>query len=422
MKNIGIIGGGAAGLVSAWLLDAEYTINLFEKEDRLGGHARTIYVPTNQNIVPIETGFEFFNQELFPHFTHLLALLAIKTHSFPLTSTFYNLKNQTTLIFPPFRSQSIAWNMLLPKNLIVIAQLDYFLNQAKRSFPHISNTLRLQEFCDSLTFLTNSFKHSFLYPFLGSGWGASINDFKQFSAHDILKWFIHRPLRIKPIFWNEIVGGTSSYIQAIAQQLTTVNIKLSTAITTITFADSKYHISTANGTATSVDHLIIATDPQTACQLLQKIPQAQKAHSLLSQFDFFKTTIAVHGDTNLMPRKKEDWSVANIRYDGNQSYLTTYKPWKSSTDIFRSWISYDETLNSQSLPQPLYDLKNFHHQKVTPAFFIAQKGLKELQGTHNLWLAGHYMHDIDSHESAIVSAIKIAEKLAPFSKRLQSFK
>ena len=39
--KVGIIGGGIAGLAAAWLLDEEHEVTLFEKRDRLGGHAHT---------------------------------------------------------------------------------------------------------------------------------------------------------------------------------------------------------------------------------------------------------------------------------------------------------------------------------------------------------------------------------------------
>ena len=71
IMKVGIIGGGAAGLTAAWLLDQECEVVLFEKEARLGGHAHTIQVPYNGTIVPIEIGFgisyvNFLRQILLP--------------------------------------------------------------------------------------------------------------------------------------------------------------------------------------------------------------------------------------------------------------------------------------------------------------------------------------------------------------------
>jgi len=40
--RIGIIGGGAAGLAAAWLLEHDHDVTHFEKDDRLGGHAHTV--------------------------------------------------------------------------------------------------------------------------------------------------------------------------------------------------------------------------------------------------------------------------------------------------------------------------------------------------------------------------------------------
>jgi predicted NAD/FAD-binding protein len=56
---------------------------------------------------------------------------------------------------------------------------------------------------------------------------------------------------------------------------------------------------------------------------------------------------------------------------------------------------------------------------VDAAYFGAQKALQPYQGINNLWLAGIYMHDIDCHESAVVSGIKVAQALAPNSPRLR---
>jgi predicted NAD/FAD-binding protein len=56
--------------------------------------------------------------------------------------------------------------------------------------------------------------------------------------------------------------------------------------------------------------------------------------------------------------------------------------------------------------------------RVTPAYFAAQRSIAALQGRHRLWLAGMYLHDVDCHEGAVMSAINGARRLAPSSERL----
>jgi uncharacterized protein len=147
-----------------------------------------------------------------------------------------------------------------------------------------------------------------------------------------------------------------------------------------------------------------------------KIPK-NLSKPALNQIECFATTLAVHGDQSFMPKNKSDWSVTNVWYDGKKSAITVYKSWKSATPIFRSWLLYNG--NKEKLPKPIYALEHFHHQKVTPLYFQMQNELQKYQGIDNLWLAGAYMHDIDSHESAIVSALKVVEQLAPNSERFK---
>ena len=82
--------------------------------------------------------------------------------------------------------------------------------------------------------------------------------------------------------------------------------------------------------------------------------------------------------------------------------------------IFKSWVTYE-----QELPQPLYALRTYWHAKINAAYFEAQKGIAQLQGANHLWFAGVYTQDVDSHESALVSALKTARRLAPGSSRLK---
>jgi predicted NAD/FAD-binding protein len=90
---------------------------------------------------------------------------------------------------------------------------------------------------------------------------------------------------------------------------------------------------------------------------------------------------------------------------------------RSKRLVFRSWVTYDE-----ELPSSLYALTTYEHAKANPQYYQAQKHLLALQGRDNLWLAGLYMHDIDCHESAVVSAVKVAQQLAPDSTNLSKLR
>jgi predicted NAD/FAD-binding protein len=116
-----------------------------------------------------------------------------------------------------------------------------------------------------------------------------------------------------------------------------------------------------------------------------------------------------------MPSDEKRWSVINIRHDGVHSAMTVWKPWKSATArVFKSWVTYEPRL-----PEPLYFTATYDHLKVDLNHFRSQRALAPLQGRNNLWVAGAYTHDVDSHESAIVSAVRIARSLAPESANMR---
>lgn len=416
--KIGIIGAGAAGLTAAWLLEKEHEVVLFEKNNYLGGHAHTIYADIAGKKVPVEAGFEFFNEWMFPRFTRLLSLLSVPTATYPMTFTFYNQKQ--SLVFPPFRPNGFAWKMILPGNVGETFQFGYVARKARDLINEGNTRTTIQQFIDTLR-VTTSFKDHILLPFLTAGWGCSLEDFRSFPAYIVARWMAINTDHASPVHWSEITEGTSSYIAKLVHQLHTTKIIFPTSIFSISYHDNVYVITDNNNIATEVDHLIMATGALDAAHLLKDIAHAQKAASLLHTIGYFPTTIAIHGDESLMPIHKNDWSVANIRFDNGNGSSTTYKSWKSETPIFRSWVTYD--MPPYMMPgrviNPVYALVNFMHQKLNATYFDVQKYITSFQGEKNLWFAGLYTHDIDSHESAIVSAIKAAQYLAPSSERLK---
>jgi predicted NAD/FAD-binding protein len=242
------------------------------------------------------------------------------------------------------------------------------------------------------------------------------DEFEGFSAYNVLSYYVlNRPSGISTKPWIEVEGGTQAYIRALAQALTQTQIKFPATITHLAHAGNVYVVHLDDGSTYECDHLVLATNAYEARALLAPLDGWEVLTRLLGSFEYFKTTIAIHGDQRLMPARQEHWSVVNMRADGTRSYTTIWKPWKSRVPIFRSWVP-----SENHLPEPLFALATYYHPKVTPAYFQAQAKLASFQGQNHLWLAGIYTHAIDCHESAVLSAIKIARQLAPHSPRLKA--
>ncbi len=411
--RVGIIGGGAAGLTTAWLLDDSHAVTLFEKQNRLGGHADTVLVDRDGEQIPIDAGFEFFSDHMFPTFRHLLQSLDVTLRQYAATATFYRTDNRHTVMLPPFRNGRILWSMLKPRPMFIMLQFQHVLNSATRLMQMRDTSVTLEQFLDHLA-VHPSFKNNFLYPFLLAGWCVEPEEFKQFAAYDALRYtFMHRTAGWRAAALTEVIGGTQAYVNALTRTLTRTTIKLSSNIIRLTRDRNAFIVHDANGTGYEFDHLVIATNASEACELLAHLEDTEHARELLGQMEYFKTTIAVHGDRRLMPASEKHWSVVNTRWDGKYSQNTVWKGWKSRKPIFKSWVTYEARM-----PEPLYATATYYHPKVNANYFQAQQSLATRLGKDGLWLAGMYMHDVDCHESAVMSAVRVVQRLDPQSPRL----
>lgn len=413
--RIGIIGGGMSGLAAAWLLQEHHQVTLYERQERLGGHADTVAIEQDGEIAYIDAGFEFFLDSIFPRFNRLLAILGVHVNRYPISATVYRTDQRDARLVPPYNRGKIIPSAYHPRAL---ADLLRFQRVIARSVPLIEATnpfITLEDYLHTLN-LPEQFKTSFLYPFLLAGWCVELDEFKTFSAYNALKYVVMSRLTGFPAvsYANEVVGGTCAYIQALSGTLTRTTIQTAANITHLTNADGQYVVYDANSGEALFDHLIVATNAREASHLLTGLNSMEKRRADLDRIDYFKTTIAVHEDSRLMPENSAHWSVINTRYDAAHSSNTIWKKWKSKKPIFRSWVTYDA-----ALPDALHYVRTYDHPKINLNYFHAQKNLNQQQGENNLWLAGLYMHDIDSHESALMSAVKIAQKLDPTSGNLQ---
>jgi len=419
--KVAIIGGGAAGLVTAWLIEKNHDVTLYEAKDHLGGHAETIDIMVNGKKISVEGGTEFFNKNAYPHFVNLLSYFNIPLHSFTLTSIFYKTDGSDVIMLPPVHDGIIEWKSLTPYNINRSLQLASVIAKGRDILASNNTDISLQQFVDTLK-ISKDFKNNFFYPFVASQWAVSINDIQEFSAYDTLK-YMTEGMDSGNFQWFEVDGGLRKYIEAVRDALQNTQIKMSTRVTDITKNNGHFIVKDENGNQNEYDQVVIATDASVAGSLLHNMAEASDISLLLSKVSYYKTTIAIHSDPRFMPPNKKDWRVVDIRYDGVNSETTIYKNWLSSdTPIFKSWLNYDVRAphdKGDPMPTNLYAMVYYNHPVVSPYYFQAQKFIEQVQGNNNLWFVGMWTFDNDSHESAINSAIKIAKQLAPNSDRLK---
>ncbi|GAA1942754.1 FAD-dependent oxidoreductase [Microbacterium deminutum] len=412
--KIGIIGGGAAGLTSAWLLADQHDVTLFEAEDRLGGHAHTIDVETDGRRIEIDAGFQFFGGgQSYRRFNRLLDALNVARSSYPATLTVFDARDQHAVVLPPFRDGRPVQSSLTPSAIGSMLRFRRFLARIPAFLGQHDKTITIEDYLAQER-MPKAFVDRFLYPLLLSFWCVELSEFRGFAAYNALYYLgANMPSGLTPPPQSEVAGGLKVYIDALANGIGREGIRLDAGIRRIDQEGDGYSIVDSHGRRDTFDHLVLATNARQALALIESIPVLDTRSEQLRRFRYFDTTIAIHGDRRLMPRDERAWSVVNARWDGRHSSLSIWSPARG-LPIFKSWITFDE-----AMPEPLHAIATYQHGMIDLEYFDAQQRLKLLQGQHRLWLAGLYADDADSHESAIRSAMTVARSLAPHSRRLK---
>lgn len=411
--RVGIIGGGAAGLATAWLLEHEHDVTLFEQDDRFGGHAHTITIEADGHRLAIDAGFQFFAPgAAYATFNRLLDILDVPRRSYPATLTVYGTARERPVVMPPLRAGRPVWSSFTPRALRTLIRFRRFLADVPAFLAQHDRTLTIGEYLEQQR-LPRGFVDDFLLPLLLAFWCVEPSDFQRFTAYNALYYLgANMPTGLRAPDQSEIDGGLRVYVDALVGSLERATLRRDSAVRSLTRDPDGWTIEDADGRRQSFDQVVVATNARQALHLLESSPEADELCAQLRRLKYFDTTIAIHGDRRLMPRSESTWSVVNARWDGCHSSLSIWNP-ERGLPVFKSWVTFD-----QALPEPLYAVAKYEHGMVDADYFDAQGRLKALHGAHGLWLAGLYMDDADSHESAIRSAVNVAQRLAPASARL----
>jgi predicted NAD/FAD-binding protein len=412
--RVGIVGGGMAGLVVAWLIGEHHEVTVFERERRAGGHARSFDIDFGVGGKGIiDVGVEFFGGAAsYPLFHRLLALLAVRPVARPITATIHGANRAYPLVMPPWRAGAIDWRALSGRTILDLANVARLSASAARTEESALRALTIGEFLDRQP-LPAEFKKRVAIPFLSAQLGTYRERFLQCTAYDALRYFVifgFHGLRQLPVY--TVSGGTRRYVEALAAALKSTRICLGAAIDCIALHGDGYAIA-ADGEQHRCDHLVLACDPASAAALMPRTEHSGEMAEIFRMIELFDTKIVVHGDPRVMPRSRRSWSAFNIEERDGQSALTVWYGAPGGPPLFRTWTNFET-----GPLDPVHAQATFRHMLGTHGLYEAQKRIRAIQGRDNLWFAGSWVRDNDSHESAIGSAVDVAAALDSTSRNL----
>ncbi|WPJ94540.1 FAD-dependent oxidoreductase [Coraliomargarita algicola] len=412
-KRIAVVGCGVAGLTAAWLLQRKHEVHLFEKNDYVGGHTRTLQVPQGPDAgTPVDTGFIVMNHRNYPNFTQLLKQLNIELEDSSMTFSFYDHAskygysgNSVSSLFPSFSYLFKIKHLALVGDLYRFARIGYRdLNSGYLAGKTLGT------YCDERGF-GKAFQENYLYPMGAAIWSSPISEMRAFPAQAYLHFLEnHGLLRLsnRPQ-WRYVKGGSRSYVRAMLQSFKNPP-HLNAAPTRIMRHGRGVTLQMQDGQELDFDELVIGAHADEALRLLGDPSSHEIAN--LGPWRYQPNTVTLHTDTKQLPSHSKLWSSWNfVREAGDaetrpvavsyymnrlqnlpteRHYIVTLNPSQP--------ISEDKIINSTTLMHPLYSFESMG----------TQAKLRSMNGADHTWFCGSYF-GYGFHEDAVTSAVEVAQ-------------
>lgn len=406
--KIAIIGAGISGLGAAWLLHQHHDITIFEKNDYIGGHSRTIDVQASDGTVPVDTGFIVFNNWNYPN---LLALFDRIKVPYEKSDMSFGVRIGDFLEYSSNGLFAQKRNFLRPHYWRMIFDIIRF-NKRAESYLEKDPSVTLRQCLDELK-MGDWFRRYYLLAMGAAIWSCPISTILQFPAATYVRFFKnHGLLNIsnRPQ-WYTVKGGSREYVSRLTQDFTD-RIYTGIGIEKVISQKDQIKLVDQGGGEYFFDQVVFACHPDEAMAMIQN-PDAETA-SVIGSFRYQENRIVVHGDTSFMPARRECWAswiyLNDTPKDEKPAVSLTY--WMNNLQPLPTSMPVLVTLNPGRMPdkKSIHDEHIFHHPVFDEAAIRAQERIEFIQGRNGLWFCGAYQR-YGFHEDGLWSAVNVARKM-----------
>jgi predicted NAD/FAD-binding protein len=418
-QKIAVVGTGISGLSAAWLLDKDHDVTVYEKNHYVGGHSNTADIEVGGREIAVDTGFIVYNPLNYPNLVALFEHLDVPTKpsdmSFGASLDDGALEYSGTDLNGLFSQRR---NILRPRFLRMLSDLFRFYREAPglvddRSLQNISlgDFLRHKGYSDA-------FVYDHLMPMGAAIWSSSIEEMLSFPALTFVRFFRnHGLLKLtdRPE-WRTVDGGSREYVRRLTADFSD-QIRRADPVTHVERNHGQVIISTASGSRTKFDHVVMACHSDEALKLVTHPTDAER--DILGQIHYQPNQAILHTDTALMPKRRSAWASWNYigaKADdpttncGDRALCVTY--WMNLLQGLQTSEPVLITLNPNRDIDPKKILRtyDYDHPIFDLAAMRAQPKLWELQGHQNTWYCGAYFGS-GFHEDGIQAGLAVAEML-----------
>ena len=411
--NIAVIGSGIAGMSAAWLLQAKHNISVYEKNDRIGGHANTVEVQSEKGPVPVDTGFIVYNERNYPNLSALFGYLGVPSKkaemSFGASLERGHFEYSGTNLNGILGQRRNAFRLRFWK--MIRGVLSFYRNATDILDDPSYDGMSLGEYLKLGNF-SDSFVECHILPMGAAIWSTTAANMKAYPAKAFVRFFASHgllTLNERPQ-WRTVNGGSREYVQRLTEPYRD----------RIYFGGVRYVQRTANevlvtdqaGRKQVYDQVVFATHADETVALLFDCDDRER--NILGKWRYTPNRAVLHSDVALMPKRRRVWSSWNFISDlgagGDERFCVTY--WMNHLQSLKTNVPLFLTLNPVREPSEKYIIREFDyaHPLFDTEALATQSHLWSLQGYRNTWYCGSYF-GAGFHEDALQSGLAVGEQL-----------
>src|SRR3954453_14811788 len=290
-RTVAVIGAGVSGLTSAYILATKCNVTIYESEPRLGGHAHTHdVVDPAGNLLAVDTGFIVHTDRTYPQLRRLFDELDVQTRPTEMSMSIRDVPSGVEFaggrgLSGIFAQRRRAFD---PRFVTMLAEVKRFQLLAKtflertddRDQTAYGQFLRAHRF-------SNRFIRLYAVPVVSCVWSMGATAALDYPARYLFRFLSnHGMLAVKGSpQWYTVVGGSRTYVDAIAAPLP--HVRSGQSVLQVLREDDGVSVQDNSGTWVHYDGVVIATHADQALELLADASVAEK--EVLGAFEYSRS-------------------------------------------------------------------------------------------------------------------------------------
>jgi len=404
--KIAVLGAGISGMGAAYLLSQKHEVDLYEKEDRLGGHARTTQVEEGGETFGVDTGFLVFNHETYPLLTKLFEKLDVKIENSDMSFAFWDKKTNNA-----YNAQTLGGiffqkkNLFSPRHYKMIYDIIRFNKRANYDVDNETSELN-KSLGEYIMPYGKRFKEQYILPMGAAIWSTPSNEMHHFPARTFLQFFKnHGLLGVNTQHqWLTVSNGSINYVNKIKEHLSG-KIILNSDVISITRDEEGVVLQHKNGKTSAYDKVVLAMHAPDALEMLTDASNNER--EVLSKFAYKENDAVLHNDEKALYPNQKIYAAWNYKKNDKRDAVTL-SYWINRLQNLSSKKNYFVSLNETEEIEEVVERIAYAHPQFNQEAIDAQANRTLISGANHTYYAGAYWR-YGFHEDGLWSANEVAK-------------